>query len=124
MIYFGDTIKCDSPACDICVGLCEEFGQDYGHNRCQQCGLIDCDLMMIHTGLWQRIAEDPKLLLCPGCMDQRLVRLRGFGITPGDLTDCTLNRLLWPHMMARSGTRGLRAVPSLAVMPMPERPEL
>ncbi len=38
MIYFGDTIKCDDPACNICVD-----GRDFGHNRCQHCGVIDCD---------------------------------------------------------------------------------
>ena len=100
MIYFEDTVKCDEPACHICVGLCED-GRDFGHNRCQQCGQVDCDLMMIHTALWRQIAEDPKLLLCPGCMDRRLVHLRGFGIAPDDLTDCPINHLLWPELMAR-----------------------
>jgi hypothetical protein len=100
MIYYGDTIKCDDSACDIC-GLDNECGRDFGHNRCQQCGLVDCDLMMIHTALWERIAEDPDLLLCPDCMDRRLVHLRGFGITSEDLTDCPINHLLWPQLMAR-----------------------
>ena len=104
MIYVADTVKCDDPACHICVGLCED-GRDFGHNRCQQCGLVDCDLMMIHTALWRRIAEDPELLLCPGCMDRRLVRLRGFGIVPEDLTDCPINYLLWPELMARQERR-------------------
>lgn len=100
MIYFGDTIKCDHPTCDICVGLQNNYRGDFGHNRCQRCGVVDCDLMMIHTVLWRRIAEDPKLLLCPDCMDQRLIYARGFGITPQDLTDCPINRILWPHLMA------------------------
>ena len=100
MIYFEDTIQCDDPACDICVGPCQdEYGRNLGHNRCQQCGVFDCDLMMIHTGLWERIAEDPTLLLCPDCMDQRLVNVRGCGITPEDLTDCMLNHLQWPQLM-------------------------
>ncbi len=103
MIYFGDTIKCDDPACNICVGRYHEYGRDFGHNRCQQCGVIDCDLMMIHTALWERIAEDRTLLLCPNCMDQRLVYVRGFGITPEDLTDCPINHLLWPQLMAKQG---------------------
>jgi hypothetical protein len=107
MIYFGDTIKCDDTACTICVGLYHEYGRDFGHNRCQQCGVIDCDLMMIHTALWERIAEDPTLLLCPDCMDQRLVHVRGFGIAPGDLTDCPINHLLWPRLMAEQGVPAL-----------------
>ncbi len=102
MIYFEDTIQCDDPACDICVGLCrEDLGRKFGHNRCQQCGVIDCDLMMIDTGLWRRIAEDPTLVLCPNCMDQRLVSIRGHGVTPEDLTDCPLNHILWPELMTR-----------------------
>ena len=102
MIYFEDTIQCDDPSCDICVDPSrDERGRSFGHNRCQQCGAIDCDLMMIHPGLWRRIAEDPALLLCPTCMDQRLVSVRGRGITPGDLTDCPLNHILWPQLMAR-----------------------
>ena len=106
MIYYGDTIKCDDAACDICVGFSNEHGRSFGHNRCQQCGVIDCDLMMIHTTLWKQIAEDPALLLCPTCMDHRLVALRGFGIAPADLTDCLLNRLLWPQLMVRqAGTQ-------------------
>ena len=106
MAYFGDTIKCDDPACDICVGLCVG-GRDFGHNRCQQCGLVDCDLMMIHTALWRWIAEDPKLLLCPACMDRRLVRVRGYGVRPDDLTDCPINRLAWPTMMRACRSRSL-----------------
>lgn len=102
MIYFEDTIQCDDPDCDICIGLCREsHGRIFGHNRCQQCGAIDCDLMMIHSGLWRRIAEDPDLLLCPSCMDQRLVSVRGCGIAPGDLTDCPLNHIQWPQLMAQ-----------------------
>lgn len=102
MIYFEDTIQCHDPACDICVELCrEEYGRSYGHNRCQQCGAIDCELMMIHAALWRRIAEDPALLLCPACMDRRLVAIRGYGITPGDLTDCPLNQIQWPQLMAQ-----------------------
>ena len=101
MIYFGDTSKCDHPLCSICVGLPKEYGGEFGHNRCQQCGVTDCDLMMIHTSLWKRIAEDPKLLLCPDCMDWRLVNFRGFGIAPEDLTDCPINHLLWPTLMAQ-----------------------
>ena len=104
MTYFGDTIKCDDPTCRICVGLCED-GRDFGHNRCQQCGLVDCDLMMIHTVLWRRIAEDPDLLLCPDCMDRRLLQIRGFGIAPEDLTDCLINHFLWPQLMARQEPR-------------------
>ena len=104
MIYFEDTIQCHDPACDICVVLCrEEFGRSFGHNRCQQCGTIDCELMMIHAALWRRIAEDPALLLCPACMDRRLVSVRGCGITPGDLTDCPLNHIQWPQLMAQRG---------------------
>lgn len=102
MTYLADTVKCEDPACHICVGLCQD-GRDFAHNRCQQCGLVDCDLMMIHTELWRRIAEDPALLLCPGCMDRRLVRVRGFGVVPEDLTDCPINHLLWPKLMARQG---------------------
>jgi len=100
MIYYGDTIKCDDASCGIC--LRDEFGRDFGHNRCQQCGLVDCDLMMIRTELWRQIAEDPQLLLCADCMDGRLVRARGFGIVPEDLTDCPINHLLWPELMART----------------------
>lgn len=101
MIYYGDTVTCDDESCCICVGLSNEHGGNFGHNRCQQCGVVDCDLMMIHSALWKWIAEDPTLLLCPSCMDQRLVNLRGSGIAPDDLTDCPLNRLLWPRLMAR-----------------------
>lgn len=102
MTYFEDTIQCDDPACDICVGACGDgHGRQYGHNRCQQCGIVDCDLMMIHGALWRRIAEDPSLLLCPRCMDRRLVSFRGRGIVPADLTDCLLNHLQWPQLMAR-----------------------
>jgi hypothetical protein len=36
-------------------------------------------------------------------MDQRLVCVRGFGITPEDLTDCPINHLLWPQLMAKQG---------------------
>jgi hypothetical protein len=36
-------------------------------------------------------------------MDQRLVHVRGFGIAPGDLTDCPINHLLWPRLMAEQG---------------------
>lgn len=111
MIYLGDTIKCEDPACDICVGLHDQYGRDFGHNRCQQCGVIDCELMMIHTELWRSIAEDPELLLCPDCMDQRLVDFRGRGIMPEDLTDCPLNRLLWPELVARHGGLGWPQIP-------------
>lgn len=103
MAYFGDTIKCDKPGCVICVSPCPETGREFGHNRCQQCGLIDCEIMMIHRALWERIAEDHALLLCPACMDLRLLRVRGFGIMPDDLTDCPINHLLWPGLMARRG---------------------
>jgi len=99
MAYFEDTINCDDPACDICV---HEHGREYGHNRCQQCGLIDCDIMVLHTELWDRIAEDPKLLLCPDCMSNRLAKVRGYGIVSEDLTDCLINYLSSPEMMARS----------------------
>jgi hypothetical protein len=34
-------------------------------------------------------------------MDQRLVCIRGCGIAPEDLTDCPLNHILWPQLMAR-----------------------
>jgi hypothetical protein len=34
-------------------------------------------------------------------MDQRLVHVRGCGITPEDLTDCPLNHLVWPQLMAQ-----------------------
>ena len=102
MRYFEDTIQCNDPACDICVDPCgEDHGRRYGHNRCQQCGTIDCALMMIHAALWRRIAEDPSLLLCPTCMDRRLVTFRGLGIVPADLTDCPLNHIQWPQLMAR-----------------------
>lgn len=116
MIYYGDTIQCDDTACEICVGFSHEHGRSFGHNRCQQCGVIDCDLMMIHSRLWKRIAEDPALLLCPTCMDRRLVSLRGFGIAPDDLTDCPLNHLLWPHLMARQASPRFRhaAPPALS----------
>jgi hypothetical protein len=36
-------------------------------------------------------------------MDRRLVHVRGFGIAPGDLTDCPINHFLWPRLMARQG---------------------
>ena len=112
MIYFGDTVKCDDPACDICVSLCrEECGREFGHNRWQQCGAIGCELIMIHTALWERIAKDPKLLLCPNCMDHRLVYVRGFGITAEDLTDCPINHLLWPQLMAQQTLPDLGSTP-------------
>ena len=102
MIYYEDTVRCHDPACDICVDLCRgDRGRSYGHNRCQQCGMIDCALMMIHSALWQRIAENLSLLLCPGCMDRRLVAVRGRGIRPEDLTDCPLNHIQWPRLMAQ-----------------------
>ncbi len=70
-----------------------------GHLRCQECGNLDIGLLMIHEDLRGLDAEDPKLILCPACINSRLVALRGHGITSDDLTDCPLNHDWWPDLM-------------------------
>ena len=94
---YDDPYYCGDPACSMCRP--NEFEEVLGHNRCQDCGVIDPTLFMLHDHVWhQAVVDEHHLLLCFSCTARRL----GRPIMPTDLMDVLLNRIQFPGFMIPS----------------------